>query len=332
MRQTTLLLGILCSTSTLACKPAVNSASKDLASARGSGGQPLRCGTILPSVENAAIKSLSAMVKYNKNGGQNAMARTVSQGTVTMLENMMRHPSKPIHPIAFYAAVKDFETAASLEWASKSGGNVRYFTTGNCTSGQCFGLYQVDVKLESAWKGGSFCQSDGLNLWSTTTGGPDFCAAQFWWTVAEGGRKCESLSGSSANPCTDSNYTWTLNEVRRGRAAYVQAIQDGWNSNAWAEMYQNYEKCYTDKKPLLKAIAEFRVAVGLAPLVSDSGTTNDGSVTINFPKPAKDTTTALVPQRSETGELKDSALFWSPEFFKSDNESTNNSAEPSPTE
>jgi hypothetical protein len=83
--------------------------------------------------------------------------------------------------------------------------------------------------------------------------------------MANNGQKCSALAGFAANPCTDRNYTWTTKEVRKGPEAYVQAIQysAGWKDNAWEEMYKNYERCYTDKMPLLKAIAKFKVDVGL---------------------------------------------------------------------
>jgi hypothetical protein len=287
----------------LACKPPKNTGSKDLASARGVSGQYLRCGTILPSVEEVAIKSLGTMVRYAKTGGSHALARTVSQNTVNMLENMMRSPTKPIHPVAFYAAVKDFESASSLKWSKKSGNSLDYFRTGNCTSGECFGMFQVDVKLESAWRGGAFCQSDGLNLWSTTAGGGDFCAAQFWWTVAEGGQKCAALTGFVANPCTSPGYTWTLSEVRKGRAAYVQAIQSGWDNNAWSEMYQNYEKCYTDKMPLAQAIAEFKDAIGLSSSTRSLETWNGtDTYVLQTTRPGADGT-PLSPTRDADGSV-----------------------------
>jgi hypothetical protein len=243
------------------------------ATERGPGGQKMRCNKVLPSVERAAIQSLRRMVSFandpstssNKSSSARQLALRVSLGTKQMLENMMRSPSAPIHPVAFYAAVKDFESATNLEWSTKSNGTpLRYFRTGNCTSGECFGLFQVDVKLEPQWGGGAFCQGSHLNLWSTVPGGGDFCAAQFWWISAQGGRKCEALSSTGRNPCIDRDYTWTLSEVKRGRAAYVQAVQPGWNNNAWAEMYKNYEKCYTDREPLSKAIERFKVAVGLS--------------------------------------------------------------------
>jgi hypothetical protein len=204
---------------------------------------------------------------YAKSGGKNASALAVSQRTVIMLENMMRSSTDPIHPVAFFAAVKDFESAGDLKWASYGSGGLRYFSTRNCSSGECFGLFQVDVKQERDWRGGEFCQSGGLNLWSTP-GGPDFCASQFWWTVAEGGNKCTRITADGrANPCRQANYTWTLENVRRGVNAYVQQPQ--WGRNSWAEMYQNYESCYTNKNPfdrkaaLKEAIAKFRNDVGL---------------------------------------------------------------------
>lgn len=246
----------------LACKPVSSESSKEQATPRGPAGQSLRCNQVLPSVQKVAIANLSQMVAYAKGGGKNTQARKVAEGTVQMLENMMRHPTQPIHPIAFYAAVKDFESATSLRWSSNASGA---FRTGNCTSGECLGLFQVDVRIESQWRGGAFCQSGGLNLWGKTTGAVDFCAAQFWWISAEGGRKCDRIAASSkGNPCTSPNYMWTLADVRNGRRAYVQAIQPGWDSNAWAEMYKNYERCYTAKQPLLEAVGDFRRAVGLA--------------------------------------------------------------------
>jgi hypothetical protein len=297
------------------CKP-VQTESKESASARGSSGQYLRCGTILPSVEKVAIKSLGTMVRYAKTGGSHAMALTVSKNTVNMLNNMMRHPTNPIHPVAFFAAVKDFESAANLSWATKGASGLKYFRTGNCTSGECFGLFQVDVKLESAWRGGAFCQSDGLNLWSTTAGGPDFCAAQFWWTVAEGGRKCAKLAGNTTNPCNSPSYTWTLSEVNKGRAAYVQAIQSGWDNSAWAEMYKNYERCYSDKKPLLQAIAEFKESVGLAlPRVAVNGMQGDvvgfgeDYGTYDLPKP-EETDGSWTPSRDSFGEVVPGTINW----------------------
>jgi len=265
---------------------------------------------ILPSVEKAAIASLRKMVTYK---GSEPMARAVSQNTVKMLNNMMRHPTYPIHPVAFYAAVKDFESAGSLNWSNKSGSGISYFRTGNCTSGECFGLFQVDVRLESTWRGGAFCQSQGLNLWTTTVGGADFCATQFWWTMADGGQKCAALSNYRSNPCTSSNYTWTLNEVRKGRAAYVQAIQPGWDNRAWEEMYSNYERCYTDKIPLLKSITQFKVDVGL--IDSESTNKDPASKLDNFTsEPVYQSTPVNSPVKFPEGPVPFPAAFGEPEI------------------
>lgn len=253
------------------CKPKVSD-SEETATSR-EGGQSQRCNQILPSVEKVAIATLGKMVEYAKSDGKNSTALAVSKGTVRMLENMMRSTTNPIHPVAFYAAVKDFESAADLSWASKGASGLRYFRTGNCTSGECLGLFQVDVKIESAWRGGEFCQSGGLNLWSTTKGGPDFCAAQFWWILAEGGKKCAKLTRNGANPCKDAGYTWTLNDVEQGRWAYVQQPQPDWGPRGWRYMYSEYEKCYTTKKPLLTAINDFKIAVGLISAPPSSSTT-----------------------------------------------------------
>ena len=74
--------------------------------------------------------------------------------------------------------IKDFETALNFKWSSP-----RSFqpgmTSGNCTSGECFGLFQVDVRLERnpVWQS-ELCGSDYLNI-SQYKGGMDYCTFLF---------------------------------------------------------------------------------------------------------------------------------------------------------
>jgi hypothetical protein len=249
------------------CKPKASVDSDEKATMRGELGQVQRCGWILPSVEKVATQNLKQMVSYAQKPGKNAAALAVAQRTVAMLENMTRSPTAPIHPVAFFAAVKDFESAGELSWGVAGSNGLRYFKTRSCASGECFGLFQVDVNIERDWRGGQLCKADGLNIWNVQ-GGPDFCASQFWWTVAEGGNKCARISPDGrTNPCRTPNATWTLENVRRGVDAYVQTPQ--WGRNSWAEMYKNYESCFTNRNPfdragaLREAISKFRKDIGL---------------------------------------------------------------------
>jgi hypothetical protein len=198
-------------------------------------------------------------------GNLSATSALVAARTRVMLENMTAGATTGesfIHPVAFFATVKDFESAVSLSWAGNyrdGNGSSRWhpaFTTRNCYSGECYGLFQVDVKLETygqhPWSFRRICATrnegqGGLGL-SEVRGGPDFCAAQYWWTVAAGGQKCAALSPSGANPCVTPGVRWTRSMVNRGRAAYVQAIQPGWSSDAWSRMYGFYEDILVDRE------------------------------------------------------------------------------------
>jgi len=191
-------------------------------------------------------------------GNLSVTAALVAARTRVMINNMTAGAATGesfVHPVAFYATVKDFESAANLGWSGNyrdGGGKVRWhpaFLTGNCTSGECYGLFQVDVRLENygqhPWSFRRVCAplsegEGGLGL-SEFRGGPDFCVAQYWWTMAAGGRKCAALSPSRPNPCVTPGVRWTKSMVNLGRAAYVQAVQPGWNSDAWSRMYEFYE-------------------------------------------------------------------------------------------
>ena len=152
-----------------------------------------------------------------------------------MHKNMMRSPTNPIHPVAFYAVVKDAESSADIEnW-----GNGKFnFTTGNCTSGVCSGYFQVDVSkvkrvqggkevmvpMLPVFRDGKICEEMGV--WNIK-GGPDFCAALVWWIFSVGPEntlQCARMNGvkTSYNPCLDKDYTWNLTTFHKGYKAYGQ--------------------------------------------------------------------------------------------------------------
>lgn len=245
---------VLCLLSLLGCKRIMTNPNLERGSTvygtsndDGTNGQVARCGTILPNMDKVLTPLLKKIVQYNKDypdvAGSEVEKRAskVAKHTVQMLRNLMRSPDEPIHPLAFFAMVKDFESSTNTNWGQ--GGVHNAFRTGNCLSGECYGLFQVDVLTEgSAWGGGSFCQSGGLNIWNTY-GGPDTCAALFWWTLGENGTKCDRVTNGGANPCTQPNYSWTLENVNDARWAYQQAAQPGWGAEGWKLKYKSYKRC-----------------------------------------------------------------------------------------
>lgn len=197
----------------------------------GPNGQRLRCQTIYPSVERVAVPVLRRIVDIHLGRIPSGMeGRRLAGKTVNMLRNMVRHPVEPIHPLGFFSVVKDFE---SSEDVSRWGQNGFGFTTGNCSSGVCSGYFQVDVALEGSWRSGQVCKGGELGVWHMP-GGPDFCAALFWWLEAAGGTKCSALD--PGNPCLDPEAIWTLDTFARGYQAYVQTPQ--WGDRSWGKMYR----------------------------------------------------------------------------------------------
>lgn len=258
-----ILLGGLIS----ACAPrGFNQGSDTTATSQDNGqnGQQMRCNVIYPSVKAVGTDVLRQVVAVSRNrSASNSTAQRLADQTVRMLENMTRHATEPIHPIGFFAVVKDFESASSVNRWGRNGFN---FTTSNCTSGTCSGYFQVDVALESDWRGGAVCQSGGLNIWNKS-GGPDFCAGLFWWLEANGGVKCNQLG--PGNPCKDANYTWTANTFGRGYLAYVQQPQ--WGDNSWAKMYNGgtkyggYRQCILNSEGgnMRVAVDKFLAEIGM---------------------------------------------------------------------
>jgi hypothetical protein len=225
-----------------------------------------------------------------------SVAKNVAYYSNIMLENMMASGQEPIHPEAFIATVKDFESAASLQWAMVGAGN--YFKTRNCTSGECYGLFQVDIRLEKNYESGKICGSGGLNI-SPFKGSGDFCSFFYWWTSSENGGKCKKISSGSANPCRTKGTPWTLDMVNSGRKSYVQ--QGQWGENSWREMYGNYKSCLTQKHGTLeKAVAEFKKSLSLSTL--PDGPEVEGTPQLAAQTPV-DSTQATAPPTS--GEASD---------------------------
>ena len=203
-------------------------------------------------VSSAVFKSLYAASIDPKVRGP---GKTLARHSVTMISNMVRGR---MHPVAFYATIKDFETSTNLQWGGGSEGR-SVFTTRNCSSGACFGLFQVDVNLERVWQNGAFCRvprsAGGLDLWKLK-GGPDFCAGQFWWTLANRGIKCARLNPKGANPCTTARLVWKLDFIEEGPRAYGQEKQ--WGPGQWKTMYIFYKNILTalEQKSLPKGVTK----------------------------------------------------------------------------
>lgn len=233
----------------------------------GPSGQGLRCGTVYPSVKEVMIPIMQQVLQVSKNRSAGTkIAQRVADGTVRWLENITRSPKDPIHPAAFFAVIKDFESAADVDSWGK--GNFA-FTSGNCTSGTCSGYFQVDVKIEREWNAQNVCGANGLGIWDMK-GGPDFCAALFWWLEGAGGAKCNKLT-SSGNACKDPGVTWTVETFARGYKAYVQQPQ--WGDRSWGKMYDGgsgyngYRHCVLDKEggDMRAAVDAFLAQIGAAP-------------------------------------------------------------------
>jgi hypothetical protein len=182
-------------------------------------------------------------VASGKSPTESMAALSLAKGVEQMLMNMTRDEHYPILPIHFFAMIKDFETADDIDRWSQPNKPNPIFTTKNCTSRQCYGYFQVDVKLEREWSI-RLCGASGLNI-AQFRGGYDFCAALFWWINSSGGDKCQRINpGGAANPCLAGDYAWTRTNVANGRKSYVQRPQREWKgANGWADKYDAYTQC-----------------------------------------------------------------------------------------
>ena len=114
-------------------------------------------------------------------------------------------PNRPIHPIAFFSVIKDFETSMNYNWGPLPVDHISSGTwddfpivEGDCGATRCRGIYQISLAQDSQWQSGwkDMCGDSGLGIVGLPAS-PDFCAALHWWTMLDYGRKCKNLL---ANP------------------------------------------------------------------------------------------------------------------------------------
>lgn len=242
-------------------------------------GHGTQCGVIYPDMREIGTPILRKVLWHQPGDILNPSARAIATDTKTMLLNMMSHPTRPIHPLAFFATIKHFESSAHI----RSWGWYDFLFFGHlCTSGECSGYFQVDVQLEPAWSLDDICGMDGLDILGLK-GGPDFCAALFWWLKGDSGRKCAQLGSGSANPCNSPGYVWDVSVFAQAYRAYGQAnqwgqygIHDSWGrayTGGWVnhEYFMGYENCAaayyaTDRTPaplISQAVAAFAAEINL---------------------------------------------------------------------
>ncbi|MCY4381358.1 MAG: hypothetical protein OXC40_07330 [Proteobacteria bacterium] len=240
-----------------------------------------RCEVIYPEVEDKLKNVLRAMFSRLTPDGQvdktkvsHPVAQKVLARTRQMILNITRSNTRPIHPAAFFAVVKDFETSLCRDqWGINK---IEFFTT-NCDSDQCDGYFQVDTISEAkyGWNLEGVCGDAGLGVLGVE-GGPDFCTAFFWWTVGEGGQKCAKvkenggftgeptsrvtdtrvcniydLGKKSNNACYADEYTWTTDTFSYGHyCTYIQ--QNQWEvygiHDTWRKLYTGFIHDYQSRK------------------------------------------------------------------------------------
>lgn len=250
-----------------------------------------RCDVIYPEIYAKTLAVLKQMFSrlnpdgtVNTNLVRHSKAQLVLARTRRMMLNIMRSFDRPIHPVAFLAVIKDFESSIQIDnWAvhglvkdaegrvlKDEKGRNRYdgMTTENCTSKVCHGYFQVDTISEryAGWDW-ELCGDNGLGLLGMA-GGPDYCAALFWWTQGQNGQKCAKMKenggfagrphenvtdarvcnivnlNNQPNPCNDPNYTWTVDTFSYGHyCTYIQKNQ--WEvygiHDTWRKLYTGFE-------------------------------------------------------------------------------------------
>lgn len=240
-------------------------------------GNSQRCELIYPDIYQKSLRFYKIMFDRLNDSSLTltSKARSVAERNHQMVLNMTRSPERPIHPAAFYALIKDFETSTDLdEWAFTQ----LEYTTNNCAEtwglnpdGLCHGYFQVDILVEPTWDNQAICGPNGLGFLGYE-GGPDFCSVFWWWTMAQGGDKCVRMKENNGwagdvslnkyagrryvcnnilnmtweekakvNPCSAKDYTWTTDTFSYGfECAYVQKNQ--WY---WYGIYDSWRKAYT---------------------------------------------------------------------------------------
>lgn len=135
------------------CKPQVLNKSTSAVQGTQEHEGDVRCGTILPSVDKILTEYFKQIVLHAKNNpGSQMRSRVLARQTVTMIKNMTLDKANPIHPVAFFAMVKDFESGTNMNWGQ--GGVSSTFIGGNCGPVTCYSLFQTDVLGDGNWADG----------------------------------------------------------------------------------------------------------------------------------------------------------------------------------
>lgn len=214
-------------------------------------GSSMQCRKVYPNMQAVSLPVLQKIFSLNPSEVQNKIAADVLKHARIMFTNMMSDPERPVHPLAFMAMVKHFESSDHIqEWGVH---DFRFFSP-HCNSGTCSGYFQVDVKLERDWSLEGVCGVQGLDVLGMT-GGPDVCSFLYWWLHAGGKSKCKKLVRGYANPCRDKGYIWDVTVFERAYLAYGQlnqwrhhGIYDSWGraySGGWVgdSYFRGYENC-----------------------------------------------------------------------------------------
>lgn len=244
-------------------------------------GEGTQCGKIYPDMRSVGTPIFQKLMSLDRSAITNQTAYEVAVHTETMLRNMMASEQRPIHPLAFFATIKHFESSSHISgWGWEDFGFFGHL----CTSGVCSGYFQVDVGLEHEWSLSGVCGKGGLDLLGMK-GGPDFCAALFWWLKGDSGRKCTRLVSGQTNPCRDAGYVWDVKVFERAFLVYGQAnqwsdygIYDTWGraySGGWvgSRYFRGYENCATSYHQdslapddlVRKAVTDFAFKIGVVP-------------------------------------------------------------------
>lgn len=215
---------------------------------------------------------------------KNAAAKTIVRRTRQWLLNIMGMRARPIHPVAFYAVIKDFETARDFNWSKYSNFNS---SSMNCSTREendtkCLGLFQINLFIEGmadsqetttvSGEMTELCGDSGLNLLGQK-GGLDVCATLYWWLIPYGTGKCDQMpedtSANKLNPCTATRpqsgrspapvYPWTTDTFAYAHCdTYVQWNQLGMYGigDPWRALYErrshNSGRAITKKHPCMK--------------------------------------------------------------------------------
>ena len=217
-----------------------------------------RCEVIYPDMYEKTLNFYKLMFAKDPATIHNSEAKKTAQRSRIMFENMILHPQHPLHPAAFLAVIKDFETSASLKYWSIN--NFHYNSSSkNCFFGDCYGYFQIDTAAENNWSLHGICGKDGLDFLGRI-GGPDYCSAFWWWTTANSGLKCLMLKDvatytgpvirkqvcnftTDINPCTTPNTPWTTSTFAYAyECSYRQKNQwkDHGIHDSWQKMYTGF--------------------------------------------------------------------------------------------